>query len=283
MIKAHEFLLLSTRELQQFGCDSARLDAELLLMFAWQIENKSTLILKMYDPLPSSIQQQATELIRRRKNREPVAYIMGEKEFFSRTFQLTPAVLIPRPETEHLIESVLERFPDQSGHYRFCDIGTGSGIIATTLACEYPHAQVIATDISNDALQIAEANAVHHQVATQITCHQGDLLSALPDDEAPFHAIISNPPYIAIDVYKKLEPELHFEPRHSLTDEADGLQLLKRLVSTAPKHLFSDGLLIVETGLCGLPDSSVEMQLIHQGKDLAGHLRYGIYQRRKQA
>jgi len=263
-------------QLNNAGCDAPKLDAELLLMFAWSI-GRTDLIIRSLDSVPEAIEQKFNTLIQRREQREPLAYIIGEKEFWSRPFQVTPDVLVPRPETEHLIESALEHFPNQQGHYHFCDIGTGSGIIAITLACEFPNAHIVATDISESALQIAMRNAIQHHVEERITFKQGDMLQPLEHTAPPFDAIISNPPYVAEYEMAGLEQELSHEPRHALTDESDGLKFLSDILNKGPKHLHRGGLIMLETGPCGLPDTPETLIFEKVILDLAGHARGGIY------
>jgi len=262
--------------LEHRGCASPKLDAELLLCHILN-KTRSWLIAHADDALLDDDIAGFAELLARRSKREPVAYITGEKEFWSRSFHVSPQVLIPRPETEHLIEAVLTNFPDQQAPFTFCDIGTGSGIIAITLACEYPQARIIATDISHEALGIARGNAQRHQVNARINFLQGDLLGALTSDTHGFDAIISNPPYVAQHEMDALEAELDFEPRGALTDESDGLLYLTELVTGAPAHLKENGLLMVETGLCGLPPGTEALPLREHIIDLAGKLRGGIY------
>ncbi len=266
--------------LKQAGCDTPKRDAELLLMSAWDI-TPTDLIMRSLDHLPESIETRFNTHIQRRIQREPVAYIVGAKEFWSRSFQVTPDVLVPRPETEHLIEAVLEYFPDQNGHYNFCDIGTGSGIIAITLACEYPHAQIVATDISASALKVAKSNAIRHRGEDRISFKQGDMLQPLAqaDDQSEpmFDAIISNPPYVAEHEMAGLEQELSHEPRNALTDESDGLTFLTDILNNGPEYLKAAGLIILETGPCGLPDTPAILNFERTIYDLAGHARGGIY------
>ena len=245
-------------------------------MYAWGID-RVRLVIRMGDQPDAETIRTFQAILKRRQGREPVAYITGEKEFWSRGFYVSPDVLIPRPETEHLIEAILERYPNKSASYRFCDIGSGSGCIAVTLACEYPRAEVIATDISEAALSAAQKNAVRHGVEERVSFHRGDLFQPLVSTGELFDGILCNPPYVALDEYGRLEPELGFEPRTALTDEADGLHYLCRLTEQAPAHLKPDGRLIVETGLCGLPKDSGTMQLERKIFDLAGILRGGIY------
>ncbi len=276
MKTASQWLRDAARRLKAAGIETARLDAELLLMHAWGC-SRVQLIQRSQDALPDAVATEAGRLLARRLQREPLAYITGEREFWSRSFRVGPDALIPRPETEHLIEAVLERFPDRDRPWRFCDIGTGSGCIAVTLACEYPQANVVATDISAPALALARQNAERHQVLHRIDFLEGDLLQPL--GKRRFDAIVSNPPYVALQEMDALDAELAFEPRQALTDEADGLRLLKALVSDAPDHLKSGGWLIVETGPCGLPPETGIMKLETTLTDLAGRLRGGVYRR----
>ncbi|HKJ84218.1 MAG TPA: peptide chain release factor N(5)-glutamine methyltransferase [Mariprofundaceae bacterium] len=273
-----QLITSATVRLQKAGCDTPRLDAEVLLMHAWRID-RPQLIIRMHQSPPTAVASTFRTMIGQREDREPVAYIIGEREFWSRTFRVSPAVLIPRPETEHLIEATLDLFPDRDHHYRFCDIGTGSGCIAVTLACEFPQSSVMMTDLSEAALAVARKNAERHSVTPRIEARVGDLLSPLPREVA-FDLIISNPPYVSREEIGTLAPELGFEPRGALTDEADGQRHLHALVEDASRHLRPGGFLIVETGLCGLPTTPPSMQLREQIFDLATQLRGGIYQYR---
>ena len=280
-LTTRELIQHASAELKQAGCESPRLDAELLLMFVWSIE-RTDLIMRSQDQVPEAIQQQFNSLIQRRVQREPLAYIVGHKEFWSRSFAVSPDVLIPRPETEHLIEAVLEHFPDRQGNYHFCDIGTGSGIIAITLACEYANAHILATDISTAALNVAQDNATAHHIEQRISFKQGDMLQALPADQF-FNLIISNPPYVTKHEMPTLEQELSHEPRHALTDEADGLTYLTTILTDACNHLQPDGLIILETGPCGLPATPPNLSYKYAIHDLAGHARGGIYRATRQS
>lgn len=273
-----QLLAEATQQLADCGCTTPRLDAEILLCHVL-LSSRSWLIAHADDTLGIANVREFELLLKRRKKREPVAYITGEKEFWSRCFHVTPEVLIPRPETEHLIEAVLEFFPDRTASYRFCDIGTGSGCIAVTLASEYAAAQMIATDISCAALNISRQNAAKHNVAARIDFRQGDMFTALAPESAPFDAVISNPPYVSRKEMQTLETELTFEPRNALTDEVDGQKFLVHLVEQAGSWLKPGGLLIVETGTCGIPDGHANMPLMQCIHDLAGHLRGGIYRR----
>ncbi|MDQ7011372.1 MAG: peptide chain release factor N(5)-glutamine methyltransferase [Mariprofundaceae bacterium] len=279
-MNTHQLIADATTQLTKAGCATPRLDAEILLCHAWHI-SRSELIIRMPDDVPAEIKDRFRQMLVRRQRREPVAYIIGEKEFWSRSFRVDRRVLIPRPETEHLVESLLQLYPDKRGAFRFCDIGTGSGCIAVTLAREYPYAHITATDVSEDALDVARYNARRHG-AGNITFRCGSMFDALAADDGPFDAILSNPPYIALQEYAGLEAELAHEPRVALTDEADGRHFLQQLVEQAPAWLARGGYLLVETGLSGLPGSTEAMILQKKVSDLAGHLRVGIYRRRLQ-
>lgn len=271
-----ELLHQAVIQLTQAGCDSPRLDAELLLMHVWHV-SRTELFTRAYETIPDAVARSFQQQLVRRAAREPLAYITGEKEFWSRSFRVTPDVLIPRPETEHMIEAIISRFPDPHGHYRFCDIGTGSGCIAITLAAEYPDASIVATDISPDALKIARENAARLGVASRINFRCADMLLTLTGDEPPFDAIMSNPPYVTAEEMEMLEPELAAEPRHALTDEHNGLRFLTTIINEAPAWLTEQGYIVVETGPCGLPCTPSSLTLNEEIRDLAGLLRGAVY------
>ena len=275
-----ELLRSASLTLQQAGCAAPRLDAEVLLAKTLECD-RTWLIAHANESVPSATQKAYALLVERRRKREPLAYITGEKEFWSRLFFVTPDVLIPRPETEHLIEAIMEYFPDNNKPYRFCDIGTGSGCIAVTISCEYPHATVFATDISAKALMTTRRNAERHGVASRMKLHQGDMFEALQNQDGPFQAIISNPPYVSMHEMNSLAPELSHEPHQALTDDADGLRHLNTLIHQAPSWLTPKGILLVETGLCGLPEPPPSMRLQRQIHDLAGNLRAGLFVRQQ--
>ncbi|MDX8388247.1 MAG: peptide chain release factor N(5)-glutamine methyltransferase [Ghiorsea sp.] len=276
-MKVRQLLQETIPKLQQAGCDSPRRDAELLLMYTWGISD-TELIIKMMDEVPEEFALGFDSHLQRRLAREPIAYILGYKEFWSRDFVVTPDVLVPRPETEHLIESVLKYFPNQHKDYNFVDIGTGSGCIGVTLALEYPRAHVIACDISEKSLHIARKNAERLGVANRMQFCVGDLYGALPSGSS-CELIVSNPPYVSVDEMLGLEPELTCEPRHALTDESSGLTLLDKLLNQAHNHLKDEGMLMLESGLCGMPACPQTMIKLEDYNDLAGNFRGSIFRK----
>ncbi|MDX8409400.1 MAG: peptide chain release factor N(5)-glutamine methyltransferase, partial [Mariprofundales bacterium] len=270
-----QLLLAASAQLRDAGCDSAALDARLLLQHTTGLDH-SGLIMRM-DDVPTADQIATFEaMVMRRCQREPLAYIVGQRAFWNHAFHTDPRALIPRPETEHLIEAVLAHFPDHEQPLQLCDIATGSGCIAISLALEYPKAQLVATDLSPEALALARENAELLEVTARVELRCGDLFTPL-EKASHFDAIISNPPYVAAQEMIALAPELAFEPQMALTDHDDGLTFLRRLVDDAHDYLQPDGYLMVETGICGLPPSNRTMQLVEKIHDLAGLLRVGVY------
>jgi release factor glutamine methyltransferase len=184
-------------------------------------------------------------LVRRRLDGEPVAYIVGQREFFGLPFEVNGAVLIPRPDTELLVELTLERLPQQG---RVLDMGTGSGAIAVSLAHTRRDADVTALDVSADALAVAQRNADAN--GARVRFLHSDWYAALdaPSATAPFDVIASNPPYIASGDHHLSEGDLRFEPTGALTDHADGLSALRAIVAGAARHLKPGGWLLMEHG-----------------------------------
>jgi len=274
-----EYLQEAIQRLKKTGCEQARLDAEVLLMHVWGV-SPTQLIMRALDELPDAVRVAFDACIEKRCQRIPVAYITGVKEFWSLDFMVTEDVLIPRPETEHLIEEVLKAYPNEQESYHFAEIGTGSGCIAITLACEYPHAHIIATDIFDAALAVARQNAEKHGVLQRIDFRQGDVYQAFPEHLKPLDAIVSNPPYLALQHMDDIAQELRYEPSFALTDQKDGLSLLRTILSNASNYLKAQGHCIVETGLSGLPTTPETLEQLHEYHDLAGILRGGVYQSR---
>jgi release factor glutamine methyltransferase len=187
---------------------------------------------------------QYENLLQRRLAAEPMQYITGVQEFFGLPFEVSPAVLIPRPETEHLVEAVLERF-DREANVRMVDVGTGSGAIAVALAYAMLRAQVTAVDLSSAALEVARRNAQRHGVIERVTFLQSDLLSAV--DHGDFDLVVSNPPYVAES--EVLEPQVsNYEPRSALYAGPTGLEVYQRLIPQARSALKLHGWLMMEIG-----------------------------------
>jgi len=273
---ARQTLHHAIQYLKKSGCDTPRLDAEVLLMHVWDIST-TQLFTRALDELPENIDAHFQELLQKRSQRLPIAYIIGTKEFWSRDFEVSPDVLIPRPETEHLIEEVLTCYPNQNAAYDFAEIGTGSGCIAITLACEYPYANILATDISEKALKIARNNAKKHGVLERIDFRQGDLYQAFPHERPPLDMLVSNPPYLSLQHMDDIEQELRYEPAVALTDQQDGLSLIHHILLHANDWLKPHGYCVIETGLSGLPDTPKQLVRHHIYHDLAGILRGGVY------
>jgi release factor glutamine methyltransferase len=227
---------------------TARRDAELLLLYVTGL-TRADLLTHPERPLPEEQRAAYDRAIARRQQHEPIQYITGTQEFYGRPFCVTPAVLIPRPETEHLIEAAATLRVGETAlaleSLRILDIGTGSGILAVTLALHYPHATVTATDISSAALAVARLNADTHGVASRIRFLESDLLDVVRGES--FHLIVSNPPYVAND--EPLAPEVvRFEPHTALFAGPDGLTLYRRLIPAAAAALAPGGHLLLEIG-----------------------------------
>jgi len=221
-----------------------RLELRMLLGHVLQREY-AWLIAHDLDALDDSVAAQFESLVARRVAGEPIAYLLGEREFYGRSFRCTPAALIPRPETELLVDVALTRIaPNES--IRILDIGTGTGCIAITLALERPHGAVTAIDVSPDALALARENA-QRLGATNVEFIESNWFAALADD-ARFNVIVSNPPYIVPGDVHLTQGDLRFEPAIALADAVDGLESCRQLLRGAVKHLHSGGWLIVEHG-----------------------------------
>jgi release factor glutamine methyltransferase len=227
--------------------DTATRDAELLLLHTLEIP-RTTLLAHPSTELTPNQHAAYEKTISRRLHHEPIQYITGQQEFYGLNFQVTPAVLIPRPETEHLVEAVLQLLPANQP-LKIADIGTGSGILAITLAIHLPQAEITALDISTEALDIAQQNADAHHAANRIRFLQSDLLSALDSEPETFDAIVSNPPYIPESDRPTLHPQVRdYEPPTALFAGETGLNIYRRLIPQAHNALKSNGLLALEIG-----------------------------------
>jgi len=184
-------------------------------------------------------------LVARRVAREPLAYITGTREFWNLTIDVTPAVLVPRPETELLIETALDYF-ERDRHLRFADVCTGSGCVAVALGREFTRADIVATDLFEETLHVACRNVARHGLSGRVRCVQTDLLAAVPGQ---FDAVFANPPYVPAVDAPTLQPEVrHYEPAAALFGGDDGLRIIRRLVAESVAALHKDGLLAFEFG-----------------------------------
>lgn len=221
----------------------AREDAEALLLHALG-QSRGWLFAHADDALAVDVQTAIHVLIERRAAGEPVAYLTGRRGFWTLDLEVTPATLIPRPETELLVELALERLPLERALH-VADLGTGSGAIALAIASERPQARVIATDQSMDALAVAQRNAQRHGLAN-VAFAQGDWLAPLAGGR--FDLIASNPPYIEAADPHLAQGDLRFEPPAALASGAEGLDAIREIVGEAPAHLVPGGWLLLEHG-----------------------------------
>ncbi|HUH63866.1 MAG TPA: peptide chain release factor N(5)-glutamine methyltransferase [Terracidiphilus sp.] len=225
--------------------ERARRDAELLLAHALRWE-RARLLAHYDDEIPASKSAFFDGHLARRAAGEPVQYILGETEFYGLAFRVVPDVLIPRPETEHVVETVIE-LSSRFSHPRIVDVGCGSGAIAVALAHSLPGARVTATDISAGALAIARENAARNGVDGRIRFLQGDLLELVAGER--FELIVSNPPYVANADRKTLAAEVReHEPAEALFAGEDGMEVIRRLIPPACKALVPGGFLVLEIG-----------------------------------
>ncbi len=267
----------TTAHLTKHGSDSPRLDTEILLAHARNCARID--LYTRYDEVLSDTQRQTMrELVLRRAKAEPVAYLVGHREFFGLEFQVTSDVLIPRPDTETLLVELLER-AKEIDEPRILDVGTGSGCVAISAAVNKPGAQLTAIDVSSAALDVARRNAADHQAVDRLRLLEGDLFSPLDDGET-FHIIASNPPYIPDAEIEKLSDDVRVhEPRLALSGGSDGLDCLRRIIENAPTYLAPSGHLLVEISpeqaeaVCDLFRSQGSLTDIGVVKDLAGRAR----------
>ena len=286
-LSIHHVLSQATAVLTTNGIPNPRLDAEVLLAHTLGL-TRAGLYARLQDVISEADVQRFHQLLRRRQQREPLQYITGVQEFWSLEFRATPDVLIPRPETELVVEIALSLLPqgpkskvrdpganDQtldSGLWtleprprplnsvsqtpnvgrrtlRLLDVGTGSGCIAIALAKELPEAEMWATDVSSASLAVAQENAQRHGVADRVHLLQGDLFFPLHNLDLTFDLLVSNPPYIAENDIPTLQPEVsNWEPRGALDGGHDGLDFYRRLLGEGPQYLHSGGWLVMEIG-----------------------------------
>ncbi len=239
-------ILWSAEYLKNKGVETGRLDAEWLLAAALGVD-RLQLYLKYDRPLSSEEREAFKPLLRRRARREPLQYIIGRTGFRELELKTDPRVLIPRPETEVLVQEVLDWA--SAGAESVWDMGTGAGAVALSLAAEGTWTRVVATDVSPDALSVAADNAERYDLGGHVEFREGSLFEPLEEGER-FDVIVSNPPYIAEGEKGELQPEVRdWEPPEALFAGEDGLDVIRQLVAGAPEHLLAGGLLALECGL----------------------------------
>jgi release factor glutamine methyltransferase len=255
-----EALAQAVTQLRNEGVDSPRLDSELLLAHVLDV-NRAAVLAHPNQRLTPKALTRYRDLVDRRAHREPLAYILGHREFYGLDFSVNRHVLIPRPETELLVEHALKRVQGLGPRPWIVDVGAGSGAIAVTLAVHLPQARVYALDASSEALAVVAENAEHHGVSDRVWCLQGDLLEPLarlepttagspaPSWQGQADLITANLPYVTTGEWRSLAPEIRaYEPRTALDGGADGLDLIRRLLATASPFLRPGSALLVEIG-----------------------------------
>ena len=237
----------AVRTLEQNDVGSSRMNAETLLMFVLGCD-RAYLYAHPERKLTGDEENRYNATITERSTGKPTQYITGHQEFWGLDFIVSPAVLIPRPETEHVIETALELTrTTPRGFEKIADIGTGSGCIAVALAGEFPGAEMTAVDISPAALEIARANAARHQLEKRIRFRESDLLGALPKDH--FDLVVSNPPYVGESEADKVQKQVReFEPKVAVFSGNEGLDIYRRLIPQARAALRPGGWLVMEMG-----------------------------------
>jgi release factor glutamine methyltransferase len=237
----------ASEHLRASGSTDARRDAAALLMHTLGCD-RTFLFTHDADMLAPDARALLQLAVERRAGHEPLQYITGRQEFYGLEFEVTPAVLIPRPETELLVETALALLRTQTTP-RLCDVGTGSGCIPIALLHERSDARAVGLDISPAALAVAARNAARHDIETRLQLVESDCFAALDETADRFDMILSNPPYVAADDLAGLQREVRdFEPRVALTPGGDGLGVIRRLVADAPRFLAPDGQLLFEIG-----------------------------------
>lgn len=281
-----EIVHSARKRLEQAGIPApeAALDAELLArdVLAW---DRAAWVAHQREAAPASFEPAFESLIERRATREPVAYIRGRQEFYGRDFQVSPAVLVPRPETELLIDEALLLLPALgfSRSLAVIDIGTGTGCLAITLALEYPRARYLATDVSQAALDVARQNAERFGVADRINFVYGSYFAG---HRGPFNLVISNPPYVAEEERDTLAPEVgSHEPAVALFGGVDGLREVGEIIRQSPGVLDDDGSILLEIGygqrdrVADIVAQTGDLALVRTRADLQGIPRVAVVRR----
>jgi len=240
-----EVLQSTTGYFQKRNIDSPRLNAEHLLAHVLG-RQRIDLYLEFERPLPESELTPLRELVRRRGAGEPLQHLLGTVEFCGRTFHCDKRALVPRPETEQLVELLISRFKSEIAYSRTIDVGTGSGVIALTLAAEFPKAEIVGIDISEDALMLARENAERLDLADRVRLLRSNLLEAV---QPGFDLIVANLPYVSTEDRQNLSREVLHDPEVALFAGARGDELVRQLIAQGPSWLRPDGMLAMEIGI----------------------------------
>jgi release factor glutamine methyltransferase len=282
--QVHQIVAAARIRLAEAGIsrDDAALDARVLAehVLGWSRER---LVTDGGVPAPADFRPKYDSLVARRASREPLAYITGSREFWGLGFEVSRAVLIPRPETELIVEVVLELFPDRGTALDVADVGTGSGCLAIAIAKERAAARVVAIDNSADSIAVARRNAERHGVTNRVELLENDLLGGVSN---MFDLIVANPPYVPDGDRLTLQAEVRdYEPASALFAGPDGLQVIERLIASAPDRLRSGGYLVFELGygqadaVERLVQARANVKLIGLCQDLQGIPRVAVVER----
>ena len=281
-------MLAARHRLVAAGIDErdVALDAEVLArhVLGW---DRARYFSRVRDPIPATFDERFDPLVERRCRREPVAQITGWREFWGLDIAVTPDVLVPRPESELLVETSLALLVDRSAAWDIADVGTGSGCLAVALALELPRARVTATDLSPAALAVAVGNATRHGVADRVSFHDARGLDGQP---GPYDLIVSNPPYVPVSEMASLAPEIaRYEPASALCGGPDGLDPARELIPAAASRLRAGGWLVMEIGarqdaaVSELVAGQPELSLVEIRKDLQRIPRAAVMRRASRA
>ena len=256
MASIRETIRETHQTLEAIGIPDARLEAEVMVMTVMRM-NRQNIFAEQETQVPANETQQLGEIIAQRLERVPLAYILGYREFYGINVVVTPSVLIPRPETEGMVEHTLfmALMGMETRELSIADVGTGSGAIAVNLAIHLPAARIYAVDISEPALDVAAWNIRAHSVADRVRLGHGDLLEAVPE---PVDVIVANLPYIPTQRIPELQPEVRQEPGMALDGGPDGLDLVRRLLLQAPGKLNSPGIILLELDPDQFPAAEAE-------------------------
>jgi release factor glutamine methyltransferase len=281
----HEHVVAARSRLEHAGIETcnAGIDAEALARHAlgW---NRAHYFSHRHNVPHLSFDSCFENLIARRERREPLAFITGTREFWSLQFDVSEAVLIPRPETEIIVRTVLDTIPDRTASLRIVDVGTGSGCLAVSLATEFPNAQILATDVSNAAIEIAKRNVAKNDLVDRIECRHTSFLAGV---EKSIEVVVSNPPYIPTSHLTDLQSEIrNYEPEVALNGGVDGLEGFRALLAQSEIKLAKQGWLFFEfgfgqlNGVKALTKEYKNLELVNVVHDLQKLPRVAVLRRR---